>query len=323
MLFGENMKEHANVYFDESGFTGNRLLDSQQPIFSYAAVVIDDDDATALVDHIIKKYKIQNGEIKGGKLVKHNKGRRAIDEMLTSLNGKMRVSVSDKKYALAGKFFEYIFEPSLARINSVFYKLNFHKFVSTMLYLEFVSRGAYAEELFEEFESLILSYANLSDMLAERGISVNRSTIYRWFIEYSPKLRKKLRRNYQFIKTDSSWQLDETYVKVKGKWHYLYRAINKQGETLDFYFSHKRNKEAAYQFLKRCLRYYDIDNQPKTLNTDKHSSYANAIARLKKEGQLREDVEQRQVKCLNNGIESDHAPIKKLVVATGGFKLRK
>lgn len=168
-----------------------------------------------------------------------------------------------------------------------------------------------------------MSYANLSDMLAERVISVNRSTIYRWFIEYSPKLRKKLRRNYKFIKTDSSWQLHETYVKVKGKWHYLYRAINKQGETLDFYFSHKRNKESAYQFLKRCLRYYDIDNQPKTLNTDKHSSYTNAIARLKKEGRLQEDVEQRQVKCLNNGIESDHAPLKKLIVAAGGFKLRK
>ena len=62
---------------------------------------------------------------------------------------------------------------------------------------------------------------------------------------------------------------------------------------------------------------------PKTLNTDKHSSYANAIARLKKEGRLRADVEQRQVKCLNNGIESDHAPIKKLIVAAGDFKLRK
>ena len=155
-----------------------------------------------------------------------------------------------------------------------------------------------------------------------REISVNRSTIYRWFIEYAPALRKKLRR-HQFIRTDSSWQLDETYVKVKGKWHYLYRAINKQGETLDFYFSHKRNKEAAYQFLRRCLRYYDLDNQPKTLNTDKHSSYANAIARLKKEGRLRANVEQRQVKYLNNGIESDHAPIKKLVVASGSFKIRK
>ncbi len=112
-------------------------------------------------------------------------------------------------------------------------------------------------------------------------------------------------------------------MKVKGKWNYLYRAINKQGETLDLYFSHKRNKDAAYQFLRRCLRCYDLEQQPKTLNTDKHSSYANAIARLKEEGRLRADVKQRQVKTLNNGIESDHAPIKKLIVATGGFKLRK
>ena len=172
------------------------------------------------------------------------------------------------------------------------------------------------------YGSTPMSYVNLSDMLAERGISVNRSTIYRWFIEYAPSLRKKLR-HHQFIKMNSSWQLDETYVKVKGKWFYLYRAINKQGETLDFYFSPKRNKEAAYQFIRRCLRHYSIDNQPKTLNTDKHSSYANTIVRLKKEGRLREDVEQRQVKYFNNGIESDHAPIKKLIVATGGFKIRK
>ncbi len=81
-------------------------------------------------------------------------------------------------------------------------------------------------------------------MFTEIGTSVHRSTLYRWFIEYGPTLRKKLR-HYQFIRTDSSWQLDETYVKVKGKWHYLYRVINKQGETLDFYFSHKRNDHAA------------------------------------------------------------------------------
>jgi len=149
------LEEHANVYFDESGFTGNRLLDSQQPIFSYAAVVIEESEAKELVEHIIRKYQIQNGEIKGGKLVKKNKGRRAIDEILTSLNGRMKVSVSDKKYALAGKFFEYIFEPSLAQINSIFYNINFHKFVSIMLYMDFVSRGTNAEELFEEFESLM------------------------------------------------------------------------------------------------------------------------------------------------------------------------
>ena len=170
------------------------------------------------------------------------------------------------------------------------------------------------------YGSTPMSYANLSDMLSERGISVHRTTLYRWFIEYSPALRKKLRR-YQFIRKDSSWQLDETYVKVKGQWFYLYRAINKRGETLDFYFSTKRNRHSAYRFLKRCLKPYTLNKQPNTLNTDKHSSYAHAIKRLKKEGHLQGDVRQRQVKSLNNGIESDHAPIKKLIVATGGFKV--
>ncbi len=170
------------------------------------------------------------------------------------------------------------------------------------------------------YGSTPMSYANLSDMLSERGISVHRTTLYRWFIEYSPALRKKLRR-YQFIRKDASWQLDETYVKVKGQWLYLYRAINKQGETLDFYFSKKRNRHSAYRLLKRCLKPYTLNKQPITLNTDKHSSYANAIERLKKEGHLRGNVKQRQVKSLNNGIESDHAPIKKLIVATGGFKV--
>lgn len=169
------------------------------------------------------------------------------------------------------------------------------------------------------YGSTPMSYANVSDMLAECEISVHRSTIYQWFIEYAPILRQKLRR-YQFTHADSSWQLDENYIKVNGKWFYLYRAINKRGTTLDFYFSAKRNKNAAYQFLKRMLKPYPVERQPKLLNTDKHSSYGYAITCLMKEGKLRDDAKQRQIKYLNNRIESDHAPIKKLVKATGGFK---
>ena len=120
----------------------------------------------------------------------------------------------------------------------------------------------------------------------ERGVFVNRSTIYRWFIHYGPILHKKLRR-YQFTRIDTSWQLDETYVKVKGKWHYLYRAINKRGETLDFFFSRKRNKEAAYQFLKRCLRRYKTSFHSKVFNT----SYGQDIGCIKCEGRLRQDVD--------------------------------
>ncbi len=84
------------------------------------------------------------------------------------------------------------------------------------------------------YGSIPMSYANIRDMLAEQRISVDRSTIYRWFLEYSPSLRKKLR-HYQFIKTDSSWQLDGTYVNSQ-RWFYLYRTVDKQGNTLDFYF---------------------------------------------------------------------------------------
>ena len=142
---------------------------------------------------------------------------------------------------------------------------------------------------------------------------------YRWFIEYSSDLRKRLRRGYQFIPTDSSWQIDETYVKVKVKWHYLHRAINNLGETLDFYFSPKRNNHAAYQFLKRCLRYYKKDRQPKILNMDKHTSYAYAIACLKKEGKLCKDIKQRRIKYLKNGIESDYARNEKAHQRRTGF----
>ncbi len=167
-----------------------------------------------------------------------------------------------------------------------------------------------------------MSYANVSDILAERGISVHRSTIYRWFIEYAPVLRKKLKR-YQFTYPDSSWQLDETYIKVNGKWFYLYRAINQHGTTLDFYFSPKRNKNAAYQFIKRVLKPYSFEKQPKILNADKHSSYGYAITRLIKEGKLRDDAKQRQVKYLNNRIESDHAPHQKMSGSSQQFQKTK
>ncbi len=128
---------------------------------------------------------------------------------------------------------------------------------------------------------------------------------------------------YQFIRVVSSWQLDETYVKMNGKWFYLYRAIDKYGDTLDVYFSPKRNRHSSYEFLKRVLKPYPSERQPKILNTDKHEAYGYAIARLIKKGKLRADAKQRQVKTLNNRIESEHTPIKKLIVAAGGFKSAK
>jgi hypothetical protein len=151
----EKDKTSAILHFDESGFTGNNLLNKKQKIFCYASVECPHQEAQDFVEHIIKKYRIQNGEIKGGNLLKGLKGKRAVDEIIQHFKGRFKVSVSDKKYALAGKFFEYIFEPAIQSVNSIFYNINFHRFISNMLHVEFTVRGAMAEEIFEDFEKLM------------------------------------------------------------------------------------------------------------------------------------------------------------------------
>ncbi len=143
------------IYFDESGFTGNNLLNPDQKFFAYASVATDDQEAEDFVLGIIRKYGIQNGELKGSKLVKFNKGRKAIDEIFEYYEGRLKVSISDKKFALACKFFEYIFEPCFSDINSLFYGVGFHRFIANILYMEFTARGAGAEEIFGEFEVLM------------------------------------------------------------------------------------------------------------------------------------------------------------------------
>jgi hypothetical protein len=151
------MSSPATIYFDESGFTGNNLLHPQQTVFSYGSVRSDEEEAKAVVESLIGRYNVQNKELKGANLIKYNRGRRAISEVLRHFEGRMKVSVSEKKYALAAKFFEYIFEPPLQQNNFLFYRLDFHRFISNILYVEFVARGAGAEEIFEDFERLMRS----------------------------------------------------------------------------------------------------------------------------------------------------------------------
>ena len=145
------------IYFDESGFTGNNLLHSHQRYFAYGSIATDDLEAKEFVAALIKKYGIQGGELKGSRLVQFNKGRKAVDEIFNHFEGRIKLSVSEKKYALACKFFEYIFEPCISDINSLFYGIGFHKFIANMLYVEFLARGAGAEQIFGDFESLMRS----------------------------------------------------------------------------------------------------------------------------------------------------------------------
>jgi len=167
-----------------------------------------------------------------------------------------------------------------------------------------------------------VSYRDLEQMIAERGVNVDHTTIYRWVQRFALEMEKRLR--WQWCRPKSrSWRIDETYVKVRGRWAYLYRAVDKFGNTIDFYLSAKRNAKAAKRFLGKALRKVKDWQQPTVLNTDKAPAYGDAIRALKKEGKLEDDCEHRQCQYLNNGLEADHGKLKLLIRPVRGFKSMK
>ena len=134
-------------------------------------------------------------------------------------------------------------------------------------------------------------------MLLERGVKVDHVTIYRWVQFYAPKILDKLKW-YWKPKLGYSWQVDETYVKVKGRWVYLYRAIDKTGDTIDFYLSPTRNTHAAKRFLAKALNSIPVYARPDTINTDKNPTYGKAISELKLAGKCSPDLAHRRVRYL-------------------------
>jgi len=134
--------------------------------------------------------------------------------------------------------------------------------------------------------------------------------------------QKRLR--WQWRRPQSiSWRVDETYVKVRGKWTYLYRALDKLGNTIDFYLSPTRNAKAAKRFLRKALNGLKQWEKPTIINTDKAPTYGIAISELKAEGRCPEETVHRQVKYLNNVVEADHGKLKQLIRPVRGFKTLK
>ena len=125
---------------------------------------------------------------------------------------------------------------------------------------------------------------------------------------YSPELDKRLRPSLK--PTNDSWRVDETYVKVKGVWKYLYRAVDSEGNTLDFILSAKRDAKAAKRFFKKVL-HASHTIEPRAITVDKNAAYPPAISALKQDAALPEAIETRQSKYLNNTVEQDHRFIKR------------
>jgi putative transposase len=154
---------------------------------------------------------------------------------------------------------------------------------------------------------------HVEELMRARGVYVDHSTINRWVIKYSPPLEEAFHRRKQPVRP--SWRMDETYLRVKGEWHYLYRTVDKRGQTIDCLLTAQRDQEAALCFLKRAIRRNGV---PKTITID--GSEANASAIKHYNNAYGTAIIKRQVKYLNNVVEQDHCAVKRMTRPMQGFK---
>ena len=161
-----------------------------------------------------------------------------------------------------------------------------------------------------------LAYLHVSEMLAERGLCIDASCIWRWVQAYGPELDKRCRPHLK--STHKSYRVDETYIKVKGQDRYLYRAVDSTGQTMEFLLTAKRDAAAAKRFFRRAFE--TMGNPiPRVVNVDKNPAYPAAVDALKEEGLLPRRVRLRQCKYLNNIVEPDHRAIQKRVWLGKGY----
>src|SRR5499433_2916923 len=158
-----------------------------------------------------------------------------------------------------------------------------------------------------------LSTRHVEELMEERGVDVDHSTINRWVIKYSPLLEDAFHRRKRTVWV--SWRMDETYIKVKGQWRYLYRAVDKYGETIDFLLTEHRDTAAALRFLKKAIHRNGL---PEKITIDGSDANEAAIKRYNEEHGTAIAI--RQVKYLNNVVEQDHRGVKRVTRPMLGFQ---
>jgi len=158
-----------------------------------------------------------------------------------------------------------------------------------------------------------LSLRHIQEMMRERGVFVDHATVHRWAIKMLPVLAAVFRRRKHPV--GPSWRMDETYIKVAGEWKYLYRAVDRAGDTVDFLLTSKRDRAAARRFLEQAINLHDV---PEKITIDKSGAYTAAIESVKADACV--DIVLRRSKYLNNIVEQDHRGVKRVSQPMLGFK---
>jgi transposase-like protein len=165
------------------------------------------------------------------------------------------------------------------------------------------------------YTSFKLSLRDLVSMMADRGIKLTHTTILRWVQHYLPEFEKRWRRYARPV--GGSWRMDETYIKVEGRWVYLYRAVDKAGQTVDFFLTRNRDMNAAKTFLRSAMK---NTHKPTKITLDGYAASLRAVREMKETGELSQRVRVRSSQYLNNLIEQDHRRIKQRIRPMLGFK---
>jgi transposase-like protein len=161
-----------------------------------------------------------------------------------------------------------------------------------------------------------LSFRDLVEMVAERGLAMAHTTIMRWVHHYAPEFERRWNR---FARSAGpSWRVDETYVKVSGEWVYLYRAVDRDGNTVDFRLSTRRDVGAAKAFFRKAIK--SQGSAPGTVTLDGYAASHRAVREMKADGHIPGDTKVRSSKYLNNLIEQDHRGVKLRIGPMLGFK---
>jgi len=160
-----------------------------------------------------------------------------------------------------------------------------------------------------------LSYRDLEEMMMIRGAKIDHATLQRWVRRFVSLIDKRVRQRKKPV--NGSWRMDETYIKLKGKWVYLYRAVDKEGNTIDFLLRARRDSVAAKAFFRKAFK---ENGRPDKVAVDKSGSNKAALDYFNEDVPQEEEIEIRQIKYLNNIAEQDHRFIKKRTRPTLGFK---